>query len=71
MKAKNTADLVRSAKGVAAYLSANRLHELSARLEALGCSADQSETQACLDELRAELKRCLEYTPDVLATSEH
>ncbi|MFQ5501113.1 MAG: ATP-binding protein [Phycisphaerae bacterium] len=61
--------LARSAhhlKGSAHYLSADRLGDVAARLEAKCRAGDLSGARGSLEELRVELTRCLEFTPQAM-----
>ncbi len=61
--------LARSAhhlKGSANYLSADRLGEIAARLETMCRAGDLVGARGSLEELRAELTRCLEFAPKAM-----
>lgn len=59
--------LAHSLKGVAANLSAEPLRLAALETEQLGKSGDLTNINECLDKLRNELNRCLEYLPNMTA----
>ena len=59
--AKATASAAHALKGAAAYLEATRVRDLSARLEQLGRGGDMSGAEGGLEDLRREVRRCVEY----------
>jgi len=58
--------LAHGLKGAASYVSADAFRKVAAQLEELGRAHDLSDAAACLNELRAELRRCLERRPNQL-----
>jgi len=69
--AKLTAQLAHGLKGSASYLYAAGIRELAAQLDAMGRAGDLSEASTVLAELRVELQRCLDSSPEpAMATAE-
>ncbi len=64
--AQQTAEAAHAFKGVAANLSAQSLRDLAARLEAMGRAGELNGASECLEQLQAELDRCLKSIPSVL-----
>ncbi len=63
--AAKTASAAHTFKGVAANLSARSLQDLAARLETMARDGDLGQATECIDQLRAELDRCLTAIPSV------
>ncbi|MAE63923.1 MAG: hypothetical protein CMJ18_06585 [Phycisphaeraceae bacterium] len=53
-------------KGAAANVSAEALREAAYRLEEIGKDGDLDPAEACLEEIRSELKRCLDFIPQAV-----
>ncbi len=58
-------------KGTASNLSANNLYAIVARLEAAAQQGDLPSAAGCLDQLKAELDRCLQKLPEILGALAH
>ena len=61
--AKRTAELAHGLKGSASYVCARGIRDLAAQLEAMGRKGDLSTAGAVLAELRVELQRCFDFSP--------
>ena len=64
---EQTQQMAHRFKGAAGYITAGRLGDLAAELEAMGREGDLSRAAATLDVFRAELDRCLESIDAYLA----
>ncbi len=56
-----------SFKGAAANLSAESLRQAALEMEQLGKAGDMTNANECLENLRNETNRCLEYLPNMVA----
>ncbi len=65
--AGQTERLAHGLKGAAGYIAAGRVYELAAQLETMGRAAESRDTGVCVERLREELNRCLDYIPQLLA----
>jgi HPt (histidine-containing phosphotransfer) domain-containing protein len=66
--AEATARAAHSLKGSAAYLAAEPLRAVAARIEELARENQLDAVQEQLDELRSQLNRCMELIPELLAS---
>ena len=55
--------LAHGLKGAAANLSAEALRQAAADMEQLARSGDLTQSYQCLEKLRNEVSRCLQYVP--------
>ena len=62
--AEEFANLAHGLKGAAAYVGADRCHELAARAEENGRNGTLNDAEAALIDLQAELQRCTEYAAE-------
>jgi len=60
-----TADAAHALKGAAGILCAESVQELAAKIEQAGRTSDTENTDIVLDALAAEMKRCLDYMPQL------
>jgi len=54
-------------KGVAANLSAGALRQAALELEQIAKSGYLAEAKDCLEKLKNELNRCLDYLPNMIS----
>lgn len=64
--AKETARMAHTLKGAASYIQGEKLHTLAARLEKLALDADLALAAQCLEQLKTEVNRCLDFIPNAL-----
>ncbi|GAF84947.1 unnamed protein product, partial [marine sediment metagenome] len=65
--AEQVGRLAHSLKGAAANLSAESLRQAALEMEQLGKSGELTNAGECLEKLKSEIERCLDYLPNMIA----
>jgi len=60
---RRTADVAHALKGAAGIIDAVEVRRIATDLEAMGRACDLGHANQSLDDLRAEVRRCLDYLP--------
>jgi len=59
------ARIAHSLKGAAGILSAHALSQIASQLEQMGRTCELDQAAECLERLRREIRRCVEYIPEM------